>query len=136
MIVVGAYTHYRFSCSALSAANPGPHNSEPNMSSVRTGRVLRDVSAAKPIPAQPTPDEMFEGVGFRSDFQPCGVTLLVKGRDPLVTYVGEYKGKFNRHIRTIYQDANGVWCPGKGVSFPADQTNAVIATLTKECTHD
>lgn len=105
------------------------------MTSTKTGRVLRDVSAAKPVEVGPTPDNDFEGVGFRTDFQPCGVTLLVKGRDPLVTYVGEYKGKYNRHIRTIYQDANGVWCPGKGVSFPANKTNEVIATLTKNCAH-
>lgn len=91
-----------------------------------TGRVLRDTSKDKPASEWITE---WDGRSLREDFKAKDMVLLHKGRDPLVAYTGEYKGKQNFHIRTIYADANDEWCPGKGVSVPLEAKDAVIAAL-------
>lgn len=99
------------------------------MTKTATKRVLPDLSKIEKPALGPTPDQSYEGGDFRSDFQPCGVITLMKGRDPLVSYVGEYKGKYSVHIRSIYKDTNDVWCPGKGVSIPAANAKEAITAL-------
>jgi hypothetical protein len=96
-----------------------------------TGRVLRDVSAANAAAKQD--DSAFDGHTFRSDFKPTGLVELSRTRpsEVLVAYHSEWKGKQSFHIRTIYLDGNDEWCPGKGISVPADQAATIIGKLVE-----
>lgn len=95
----------------------------------KSGRVLTDLAAkakattAATAAAHPygEPATDYEGADFRKDFEPCGIVTVRKNRrEPTIAYYGEYNGKWRLHIRTIYQDDNEVWCPGKGISLPAE----------------
>jgi hypothetical protein len=49
--------------------------------------------------------------------------------DPVVLYANKYKGTAYVHIRTVYNDRNGVWCPGKGVAVNAEGAKDMLQLL-------
>jgi hypothetical protein len=51
------------------------------------------------------------------------------GSDPVVIYTNEFKGKSYFHIRTVWQDKNGKWLPGKGLSIDPANAKAVLTAL-------
>jgi hypothetical protein len=48
--------------------------------------------------------------------------------EPIVAYENTFNGRPLVHIRSLYQDRNGAWLPGKGASF--DQSE-IVDVLTK-----
>ena len=54
--------------------------------------------------------------------------------DPIVLYFSTFKGKQYAHLRSIYQDKNGKWLPGKGLSFAAENAKAVFGTIANAIT--
>ena len=51
------------------------------------------------------------------------------GSDPVVIYTNEFKGKAYFHIRTVWQDRQGKWLPGKGLSIDPSNAKAVLTAL-------
>jgi hypothetical protein len=54
--------------------------------------------------------------------------------DPIVAYTNEWQGREYAHIRTLWQDRQGDWHPGKGVSFPANEIEGVLEQLIRRFT--
>jgi len=75
---------------------------------------------------------------FGGDFNPSGVTVLTTvDKDPVVSYVGDWKGEPLLHIRWLYQDRDGSWKPGKGIALPVAKGKEflhAVAALIKEDT--
>ncbi len=51
------------------------------------------------------------------------------GSDPVVIYTNEFKGKPYFHIRMLWQDKQGRWLPGKGLSIDPANAKAVLTAL-------
>jgi Transcriptional Coactivator p15 (PC4) len=56
-------------------------------------------------------------------------TLIQHPKKPVVSYASVWNGKRYFHIRALYQDDSGQWKPGKGLSIPYDQKDALLAAL-------
>jgi Transcriptional Coactivator p15 (PC4) len=55
--------------------------------------------------------------------------LIQHEENPIVSYVTTWKRKKYFHIRRLYEDDDGAWKPGKGLTVPYDQKGALIAAL-------
>jgi Transcriptional Coactivator p15 (PC4) len=62
--------------------------------------------------------------------KPVVVSSTGKG-DPIVAFVDEWGGRECAHIRSLYQNHNGEWCPGKGLSFPVEEMTDVLLKLAE-----
>jgi rRNA maturation protein Rpf1 len=51
------------------------------------------------------------------------------GSDPVVIYTNEFKGKAYFHIRQVWQDRQGRWLPGKGLSIDPANAKALLKGL-------
>lgn len=59
------------------------------------------------------------------------VVELVSGKEPIVAYDNEYKGKRYFHIRKMWRDADDELQPGKGLAVPYDQKHQLISALER-----
>jgi hypothetical protein len=51
------------------------------------------------------------------------------GSEPVAIYTNAFKGKSYFHIRVLYEDKDGTWCPGKGLSVAAENAKHLLKTL-------
>jgi Transcriptional Coactivator p15 (PC4) len=56
------------------------------------------------------------------------VVVIDDVRKPVVAYATVWNGKRYFHIRTLYQEGEE-WKPGKGLSVPYDQRDALLVAL-------
>ena len=59
------------------------------------------------------------------------MVTLVNGREPIMAYDNEYKGKRYFHIRKMWTDDAGELQPGKGLGVPYEQKAALLQALAK-----
>jgi len=51
------------------------------------------------------------------------------GSDLVVAYTNEFNGKPYFHIRTVWQDDHGKWCPGEGLSVDPANAKSILTAL-------
>jgi predicted SpoU family rRNA methylase len=80
-------------------------------------------------------DNMTTQIKLAKGFQANNLTVLGanngKDSEAIAAYSNEFKGKKYVHIRVIYQDDNGNWNPGKGVSMLAANAPAIFTAAGK-----
>jgi hypothetical protein len=55
--------------------------------------------------------------------------VLVEGKEPIVAYDAEFKGRHYFHIRKMYEDKEGNMQPGKGLAVLAAEKSSLIKAL-------
>jgi Transcriptional Coactivator p15 (PC4) len=58
------------------------------------------------------------------------VVLIEHPKRPVVSYAATWNGKRLFHIRSLWQDDDGEWKPGKGLSVPYDQREQLLTALS------
>lgn len=79
------------------------------MSSFDFTRLMRDFSMTRPV-----------------------VVGMMGNGDPIVAYTNEHNGRCLAHIRALYQDKNGAWCPSnKGNCWECSEMTDVLLKLAE-----